>query len=134
MNDLMGLAITEGIEDALTVHQATGLGAWAAGSAGYMLKLVAAVEHLAGREYDASPDCITIMADDDDDGRRHARALAAALAELSTKLVAAAAKRERQEGEGLLAGFAQDGSEPERMVRWIKPKAHFEIVLREATL
>jgi hypothetical protein len=32
-NDLLGLAITEGIEDALTVHQATGLGAWAAGAA-----------------------------------------------------------------------------------------------------
>jgi hypothetical protein len=28
-NDLLGMAITEGIEDALSVHQATGLGAWA---------------------------------------------------------------------------------------------------------
>ena len=35
-NDLMGLAITEGIEDALTAHEATGLGAWAAASAGFM--------------------------------------------------------------------------------------------------
>jgi hypothetical protein len=35
-NDLLGLAITEGIEDALTAHEATGLGAWAAGSAGRM--------------------------------------------------------------------------------------------------
>ena len=35
-NDLLGLAITEGIEDALTVHEATGLGAWAAGSAPMM--------------------------------------------------------------------------------------------------
>jgi hypothetical protein len=33
-NDLLALAITEGIEDALTIHQATGVGAWAAGSAG----------------------------------------------------------------------------------------------------
>jgi hypothetical protein len=32
-NDLLGLAITEGIEDALSVHLATGLGAWAAGAA-----------------------------------------------------------------------------------------------------
>ncbi len=32
-NDNGGLAITEGIEDALTVHEATGLGAWAAGAA-----------------------------------------------------------------------------------------------------
>ena len=31
-NDLLGLVITEGIEDALSVHQATGLGAWAAGA------------------------------------------------------------------------------------------------------
>jgi hypothetical protein len=35
-NDLLGMAITEGIEDALSVHEATGLGAWAAGSAVYM--------------------------------------------------------------------------------------------------
>jgi hypothetical protein len=38
-NDLLGLAICEGIEDALTAHQVTGLGAWAAGSAGFMPKL-----------------------------------------------------------------------------------------------
>jgi hypothetical protein len=38
-NDLLGLAITEGIEDGLTAHQVTGLGAWAAGSAGRMLAL-----------------------------------------------------------------------------------------------
>jgi len=35
-NDLLALAISEGIEDALTAHQATGLGAWAAGAAGRM--------------------------------------------------------------------------------------------------
>jgi hypothetical protein len=35
-NDLLGLAITEGIEDGLTVHCATGLGVWAAGGAGRM--------------------------------------------------------------------------------------------------
>jgi len=38
-NDLLGLAISEGIEDALSVHQATGLGAWAAGSASFLPKL-----------------------------------------------------------------------------------------------
>src|SRR5262249_24826052 len=32
-NDLLGLSITEGIEDALSVYDGTGLGAWAAGSA-----------------------------------------------------------------------------------------------------
>jgi hypothetical protein len=89
MNDLMGLAITEGIEDALSVHQATGLGAWAAGSAPFMPKLIAAIEDLAtAHEEDASPDCITIFADDDPAGRRNARALAAALAELSARLAA----------------------------------------------
>jgi hypothetical protein len=36
VNDLLGLAITEGIEDALSVNVSTGLGAWAAGSAGRM--------------------------------------------------------------------------------------------------
>jgi CHC2 zinc finger len=87
MNDLMGLAITEGIEDALSVHQATGLGTWAAGSAPFMPKLVTAIEHLAtAREYDASPDCITIFVDDDHAGRHHAQELAAGLAALSTKL------------------------------------------------
>ena len=33
-NDLLGLAIAEGIEDALSIHAATGLGAWASGGAG----------------------------------------------------------------------------------------------------
>src|SRR4051812_8295502 len=35
-NDLLGLAITEGIEDGLSIHQATGLGVWAAGAASRM--------------------------------------------------------------------------------------------------
>jgi hypothetical protein len=38
-NDLLALAITEGIEDALSVHQSLGIGAWAARSATYMPKL-----------------------------------------------------------------------------------------------
>jgi hypothetical protein len=33
-NDLLGLTIAEGIEDALNAHQATGMGAWAAAGAG----------------------------------------------------------------------------------------------------
>jgi hypothetical protein len=37
VTDLMGkLAITEGIEDAISVHQEAGLGAWAAGSWSFM--------------------------------------------------------------------------------------------------
>ena len=71
-NDLLGLAITEGIEDALTVHQATGLGAWAAGSAGRMPGLAETVPE--------SIECITICADADQAGRDGAFALADALA------------------------------------------------------
>jgi hypothetical protein len=114
MNDLMGLVICEGIEDALSVHQTTGLGAWAAGSAPFMPKLTAAIEDLATtREYDASPDCITIFVDDDDTGRRNAHDLAAGLAKLSVKLATAAAIADPP--------------------RWIKPHPleHFEVLLRE---
>jgi hypothetical protein len=71
MNDLLGLAITEGIEDALSVHQATGLGAWAAGSAGRMLALAEAVPDWC--------DCVTIFADGDTAGNRNSRLLAEAL-------------------------------------------------------
>jgi hypothetical protein len=66
-----GLAITEGIEDALSAHETTGLGAWAAGSASRLPALA-----------DAVPDYIeaaTIMVDDDDTGQRHAGELAARL-------------------------------------------------------
>jgi putative DNA primase/helicase len=82
MNDLMGLAICEGTEDALTAHQATGLGAWASGGASFMPKLIEAVEDLAtAREYDASPECVTIYAHDDEEGhgQRGAQELAETL-------------------------------------------------------
>jgi hypothetical protein len=68
-NDLMGLAITEGIEDALTAYQATGLGAWAAGSAAFMPKLAPIV-----------PDyitAVTVFAHADEAGAEGARRLAA---------------------------------------------------------
>jgi hypothetical protein len=66
--DLLGLAITEGIEDGLSVHEVTGLGVWAAGSAARMPVLAAVLPvHL---------DCATIIADDDKDGRRFAAQLA----------------------------------------------------------
>jgi hypothetical protein len=89
MNDLMGLCVCEGVEDALSVHQATGLGVWASGGAPFLPKLVTAIEDLAmTREYDASPDCIMIVVDDDDSGRRNAHALATGLIKLSAKLAA----------------------------------------------
>jgi hypothetical protein len=43
VNDGLGLAITEGIEDGLSVFEETGLGIWAAGSAGNMPKIAAAL-------------------------------------------------------------------------------------------
>jgi hypothetical protein len=68
-NDLLGLAITEGIEDALTAYAATGLGAWAAASASRMPALA-----------DAIPDyieAVTIFAHPDTAGRIGAGKLAA---------------------------------------------------------
>jgi hypothetical protein len=67
-NDLLGLAITEGIEDALTIREATGLGVWAAGSAQHMRKLGPAVPWWT--------DCVMILADDDEIGQTAAAALA----------------------------------------------------------
>jgi putative DNA primase/helicase len=80
MGDPLGLAITEGVEDALSIHQATGLGAWASGGAAFMPKLIAAIDDLAGREYDASPECVTVFAHEDEAGQRGAHDLADALA------------------------------------------------------
>jgi hypothetical protein len=67
-NDLLGLAIAEGVEDALSVHAATGLGAWAAGSASRMPALAGAVPHYV--------DCITVWAHADPAGQRGATELA----------------------------------------------------------
>jgi hypothetical protein len=72
-NDLFGLVITEGIEDALSVHAATGLGAWAAGGAIFMPKLAAAVPDYI--------DWFGIMADDDEAGHTNSRELCRLLIE-----------------------------------------------------
>jgi hypothetical protein len=70
-NDLQGLAITEGIEDALSVHCMTGLGAWAAGAAGRLPELAAAVPDYV--EY------VTLRPDDDTVGQRYSEQLAKGL-------------------------------------------------------
>jgi putative DNA primase/helicase len=70
-NDLLCLAICEGVEDALTVHYATGLGAWASGGAGFMPKLAAVVPNFI--------EAVTIYAHADDAGQRGAQELADAL-------------------------------------------------------
>ena len=69
--DLLGLAITEGIEDALSVHEATGLGVWASGAANRMPALAALIP--------AYIECVTVYAHDDEVGQRSARALGDAL-------------------------------------------------------
>lgn len=71
MNDGLGLTIAEGIEDALSLHEATGLGAWAAGSAIHMAKLAATIP-----DYVA---CITLAQDNDEAGRTATNQLGAAL-------------------------------------------------------
>lgn len=70
-NDLLGLAVTEGIEDALSIFEATGLGCWASGGAGRMPALADAVPDYA--------ECVNIFGDDDDAGRRYAIDLSARL-------------------------------------------------------
>jgi putative DNA primase/helicase len=70
-NDLLGLCIAEGIEDGLTAHQATGLVAWAAGSAGQMPKLAGVIPSYI--------ECVTILAHDDQAGQDGAHKLAEAL-------------------------------------------------------
>jgi Toprim domain len=72
-NDLNGLAITEGIEDALSLHEATGLGVWAAGSASMLPALAAVIPSYI--------DLVTIVSDPDQDGQRFARQLKAGLTE-----------------------------------------------------
>ena len=69
--DRLGLAITEGIEDALSAHLATGLGAWAAGSAGFMPALASSVPNYI--------EAATIFAHTDKAGQDGALKLAEAL-------------------------------------------------------
>jgi Toprim domain-containing protein len=73
VNDIGGLVIAEGIEDALSAHCATGLGAWAAGGASRLLALADMVPNYT--------ECVTVMMDADQAGRRGS-------AELATRLMA----------------------------------------------
>ena len=77
VNDLGGLAVAEGVEDALSLYQATGMGAWAAGCANRLPPLACAV-----------PQYVTstmISVDDDEAGRRYAYDLARQLAKIRGK-------------------------------------------------
>lgn len=68
--DGLALIVSEGIENALSGFEATGLYAWAAGSASRLPALADAIP--------SGAESITILADDDVDGRRHAVSLAEA--------------------------------------------------------
>ena len=83
-NDLLALVIAEGVEDALTAHAVTGGGAWASGGAGLASKVPSYVE------------CVTIMTDDDNVGRKNANELGALLQRRSieVKLLLTPRKRE----------------------------------------
>ena len=71
VGDLLALTIAEGIEDALTDHDLTGRGAWAAASAGRMPGLAALVPSYI--------ESVTILVDDNAAGRAGSAALADAL-------------------------------------------------------
>jgi hypothetical protein len=71
VNDLLGLSITEGIEDGLTVLAATALGVWVAGSANRMPALAPVIPHWV--------ECVTIYMHHDAAGRTSATQLAEAL-------------------------------------------------------
>jgi hypothetical protein len=68
VNDGLGLSICEGIEDGLSVHAATGLGAWAAGAAG---RLPGMADHIP-----AYVETVSIIVDGDLVGERNANELA----------------------------------------------------------
>jgi Toprim domain len=76
-NDLLGLAITEGIEDGLSVFAETGLGVWAAGSACNMPKIAVALPPYV--------ECVTIFAHRDE-GMRSAKEAARLIAAMGTEV------------------------------------------------
>ena len=78
-NDLLGLAITEGIEDGLTAHLATGLGVWAAGSAVRLPKLADSIPSYV--------ECLTVYAHADPAGQDGARGLAEALSHRDIQVI-----------------------------------------------
>jgi hypothetical protein len=70
-NDLLGMVIAEGIEDALNAHEASGLGAWAAGGANRMPALASLIPSYI--------ECVTILVDDNEAGRVNSHKLVARL-------------------------------------------------------
>jgi phage/plasmid primase-like uncharacterized protein len=83
MGDLLGLAICEGAENALSIYQMTGLGSWAAGPASFLPALADAASYA---------DCVSIFADDDSPGERYSGELAARLTTRGFRVVVVRAK------------------------------------------
>lgn len=73
INDGLGLAVCEGIEDALSAHQETGLGAWAAGTANRMPSIAQHVPDYV--------ETVTVLIDNDLAGKRYGGKLVTALQE-----------------------------------------------------
>lgn len=86
-NDLLGMVVAEGVEDALSAHQVTGLGVWAAGGGSRLPPLADAVASYV--------ECVTVLVDDDPTGRRGSRELAERLTrrKIEVRLVEAATMR-----------------------------------------
>lgn len=80
VNDTGGLAITEGIEEALAVHEALALGVWAAGSASRMPGLA---EHVP-----AYVECVTVLVDPDPAGERNGNTLVERLKQRGFEVIA----------------------------------------------
>jgi phage/plasmid primase-like uncharacterized protein len=78
VNDGLGLAITEGIDDGLSVFEETGLGVWAAGTAGNMPKVAAAIPSYV--------ECATIFAHRDETGMRFAKEAARVIAAMGVEV------------------------------------------------
>jgi hypothetical protein len=72
-NDLLGLSIHEGVEDALSAYEATGLGCWASGGATFLPALADAVP--------GTIECVTIGEHKDNSGQNGSRELARRLAD-----------------------------------------------------
>jgi hypothetical protein len=78
-NDGLALALTEGIENALSIHEALGIGAWAAGSGGMLPALAPLVPTYI--------ETVLLEQDPDDTGRRATRELASLLADRGFEVI-----------------------------------------------
>jgi hypothetical protein len=80
VNDLGGLVITEGIEEALAVREVWGVGVWAAGSAS---RLPSLAEHVP-----AYVECVTVLIDPDPAGARFGNRLVELLKQRGLEVLA----------------------------------------------